>query len=149
VDDILNEEEVKWLYKALRKIDFFATISVEDIYRFTSRFFKQTFPVDKYIIRQGDIGNALYVIRSGSCRIYVKRSFFKRTDVAVLKSGDFFGEMSLILNEPTSAFVLTTEPTELFIFMKSDFEELVSKNQSLLSEIRHVAKKRKMEDSQS
>ena len=110
---------------------------------------KQTFPVDKYIIRQGDIGNALYVIRSGSCRIYVKRSFFKRTDVAVLKSGDFFGEMSLILNEPTSAFVLTTEPTELFIFMKSDFEELVSKNQSLLSEIRHVAKKRKMEDSQS
>ena len=79
----------------------------------------------------------------------MKKSFFKRTDVAVLKSGDFLGEMSLILNEPTSAFVLTTEPTELFIFMKSDFEELVSKNQNLLSEIRHVARKRKMEDSQS
>ena len=64
-------------------------------------------------------------------------------DIATLKPGDFFGEMSLIFDNPTSASVMTAEPSELFMFMKSDFWYTLDGNTELQDQIRKIAEQRR------
>jgi F420-non-reducing hydrogenase small subunit len=61
---------------------------------------------------QGDAGDAMYLIQSGAVEISRKRG---REDLvlAVLESGDFFGEMVLLDDRPRSTTVRVVAPTRL------------------------------------
>ena len=54
------------------------------------------------IFREGDAGETMFIIQEGEVRIH-KRVRDKETTLAVLKDGDFFGEMAIIDKEPRSA----------------------------------------------
>jgi CRP/FNR family cyclic AMP-dependent transcriptional regulator len=57
------------------------------------------------IIRQGDVGDCMYVIQDGA--VEVVRSYNgNAVRLAVLGKGDIFGELSLFANERRSATVL-------------------------------------------
>ena len=56
------------------------------------------------IIRQGDIGDCMYVVQSGRVEV-VQSSEHGRQHLAFLESGDFFGEMSVFEKEVRSATV--------------------------------------------
>jgi len=55
------------------------------------------------IFYEGEPGNSLYVITEGEVEILRKDSEGKLKPIAILKAGDFFGEMSLIDKEMRSA----------------------------------------------
>jgi CRP/FNR family cyclic AMP-dependent transcriptional regulator len=66
------------------------------------------------IVREGDLGREMYVIRRG--RVEVTRSHDGRNVVlATLERGSFFGEMSLLEAEPRSATVRAKGDTELLV----------------------------------
>ena len=50
-----------------------------------------------------------------------------RVDIVTLKSGDFFGEMALLDNEPRSASVVCVEPCDLFMLDRPAFMNLLQK----------------------
>ena len=56
------------------------------------------------IIRQGDVGDCLYVVQSGRVEV-VQSSEFGEQHLAFLESGNFFGEMSVFEKEVRSATV--------------------------------------------
>jgi len=56
------------------------------------------------IIRQGESGNCMYVIQSGEVEV-VQTTDHGPQRLALLKSGDFFGEMSIFEKEVRSATV--------------------------------------------
>jgi CRP-like cAMP-binding protein len=56
------------------------------------------------IIRQGEMGNCMYVIQSGQVEV-VQSSEFGEQRLAVLGAGSFFGEMSVFEQEKRSATV--------------------------------------------
>ena len=55
------------------------------------------------IVRQGDAGQSMFVVLSGSVRVVLEPM---RTEVARIQRGGYFGEMSLLTGEPRSATVL-------------------------------------------
>lgn len=66
------------------------------------------------IVREGDLGREMYVIRRG--RVEVTRLHDGRNVVlATLERGSFFGEMSLLEGEPRSATVRAKGDTELLV----------------------------------
>jgi CRP-like cAMP-binding protein len=143
----LNEEELKWLFKVLAKIDFFKEVSITDIEKITKKFFKETAAANKVMIEQGTKSEAIYIIKTGSCNVYRKKGIFGKTEtIAVLKEGDFFGEMSMMLNFPAFCSVKTVEPTEFFTYLKSDFLSLLSSNAALFEKVKHIAEIRRYED---
>ena len=58
------------------------------------------------VVKQDEKGDCMYVLVEGSARV-VHRRDGKEIELAVLKSGDFFGELALVDSGPRSADVET------------------------------------------
>lgn len=79
---------------------------------------------------EGEQGDEMYVIQSGSVGVYKKVQNLNK-EIAILKSGDFFGEMSLILNEPRSATIKALEETNVIVINKNTFTQMLADNNKI------------------
>jgi cGMP-dependent protein kinase len=77
------------------------------------------FAPGEVIITQGEDGNAFFVIRSGVAKVEVNGAH-----VGELKTGDYFGELSLIRNEPRMATITAVEKTCTKKISREDFINL-------------------------
>jgi serine/threonine protein kinase len=68
----------------------------------------------KQIIREGEVGNAAYMILSGHCRAYRDVGGGQET-LATMGPGDVFGEMALLLDEPRAASVDAIDPVTVLV----------------------------------
>lgn len=73
----------------------------------TPKDFKQ----NEYICFEGQPGNEMYIILKGSVGVYVASAIGTLTEVCRIRSGDFFGEMSIFDNLPRSASCIALEET--------------------------------------
>lgn len=92
------------------------------------------------LFKDGDAGDEMYLIKSGKVRISKPSGEVEKT-LAVLKEGDFFGEMSVIDGSPRSATATAIEPTELVIFDREVFMNQVREN-PLIEYVLHTLIKR-------
>jgi CRP-like cAMP-binding protein len=94
------------------------------------------------IIKQGEPGDAFYLIASGRVSVWKKKAF-NRVKLVELKTNDFFGEMALISNEPRNATVAAEEITELFTLSKYYFDEILMKNPGITQELKKAFSNRR------
>ncbi len=102
----------------LKKIPFFSGISKEDNAKIIENINLNYFPPNHIIFKQGESADKMYVIRSGSIKIYTNKNHYE-CSVAILKENDFFGEMALISNFPRNASAKTLDECELFSIDKN------------------------------
>jgi CRP-like cAMP-binding protein len=87
---------------------------------------------DETVFHQGDPGDALHVIASGSVKVVLPSPDDGEPAIlATLRAGDFFGELALLDGEPHSATVITLEPTETLVLSRADFERLFDSEPAL------------------
>lgn len=65
---------------------------------------RRVFPPGSVIIREGDVGDAAYMIVSGRCKIS-RRVGSEHEVLGTMNAGDVFGEMALLLSEPRAATI--------------------------------------------
>ena len=65
---------------------------------------RRVFPPGSIIIREGDVGDAAYMIVSGRCRVS-RRVGDQHETIGMMGAGDVFGEMALLLEEPRAATI--------------------------------------------
>ncbi len=88
----------------------------------------------EYVVRQGDTGDCMYIVLSGELEV-VRRSQGREFFLATLGPGDFFGEMSLIDNEPRTASVRSVGKSELMVLDRQNFLGQVQQDASLAFQI--------------
>lgn len=74
------------------------------------------------IFRQGDPGNAMFIIVEGGVEIS-QGPTDERNVIALLGPGDFFGETALITDQTRTAHAYATETTSLYVIPKDNFLE--------------------------
>ena len=77
----------------------------------------------KHVITEGEAGHEMYLILEGELRVEVTRHD-KRTILATLKAGDFFGEVALLDQGPRSADVVPNERSTLLRLAASSFARM-------------------------
>jgi serine/threonine-protein kinase len=83
---------------------------------------RKAFAPGTIIIREGDAGDAAYMIVSGRCRAY--RSVGDRQEtLAEMMPGDVFGEMALLLDEPRAATVEAVDKVTVLVLDKNTLSE--------------------------
>jgi len=98
----------------------------------------------KMLMKQGDHGNEMYVIASGSVR--VERN---GKEIATLGPGQAVGEMALLSEGPRLATVTTLEPTTAFVLGHREFHTLLADSAELRQCILdNLAKRIRMLDDQ-
>jgi type VI secretion system protein ImpH len=80
---------------------------------------------NKVVVRQGEAGSSMFVIRIGSVRVTRRETDGKEIILGTLREGDFFGEMSLLAGRARSATVTTLEDCELLELRKKDLDEYI------------------------
>lgn len=90
----------------------------------------QKFQNNELIIKENDIDEYLYLIKSGMVKV-VKSLDNKEIEVAFLKEGSFFGEMALIDDRPRTATVVAIEETVLEVFHRDSFLDIMHQNQNI------------------
>ena len=75
---------------------------------------------DQCVFKQGDVGDAAFLILSGSFNV-------ERDEVKVgkISSGEIFGELSLILGEKRKATIRAVTPAEIIEIKPSALKELL------------------------
>ncbi|MGB3339912.1 MAG: Crp/Fnr family transcriptional regulator [bacterium] len=76
---------------------------------------------------EGDKGEVMYLIREGKIKI-TKGSAGDEKVLAVLKEGDFFGEMAIIDGSPRSAGAVAASPVSLLVIDKETFKSKIKEN---------------------
>ena len=74
------------------------------------------------IIREGEAGDAAYIIVSGKCRAFRQAGDVEET-LTTMGPGDVFGEMALLLDEPRAASVQAVEPVTLLVLDRATLSE--------------------------
>ncbi len=82
------------------------------------------------ICREGEPGDAMFLIRSGHAAI-VKGSFDAPIVLACRGAGEFIGEMALLENLPRSASVVALDEVYLYHVTREDFQRLLSNSTKL------------------
>jgi len=118
--------------ESLRAIPLFREASDGDLETLASHLIERKFPKDAVVVDEGLAGDYMYVIRSGRVKVTKASDDGREKIMNLFSAGDFFGEMSLLDNQPRSASVSTLEPTLLLALSRRDFMELL-KNSSTLA----------------
>jgi serine/threonine-protein kinase len=83
---------------------------------------RRAFAPGSIIIREGDAGDAAYMIVSGRCRAY--RTVGDRQEtLSTMTSGNVFGEMALLLDEPRAATVEAVDKVTVLVLDKNTLSE--------------------------
>ncbi|MCX8118817.1 MAG: cyclic nucleotide-binding domain-containing protein [Desulfobacterota bacterium] len=120
----------------------FAPLSAPERADLLNRFQVKNVPGDTLIFQGGDPPHSLYLIKSGEVEIFTQTRYGKRAVLARLGSGQFFGEIGVLLDKPRMAFARTTRPTELLELSKRDFEDLLRRHPPLQAIAREISSKR-------
>jgi small-conductance mechanosensitive channel/CRP-like cAMP-binding protein len=103
----------------------------------------RVFGVGEVILRAGDPGDSLFVIRWGSVAVRLRAEELER-EVATLGEGEFFGEMSLLTGEPRRATVVAKEDVECYVIDRALFQQILQRNGRLAEEIGKLLSEREM-----
>ena len=94
----------------------------------------KTFPPGSVIFRQGEPGDAMYLLFSGSVEVSRQSGGEKRC-VGVLGAGELFGEMALVDAEPRSATVSALEETTVIPVTNTFLRENIRKDPNFIFQI--------------
>lgn len=74
------------------------------------------------IIREGDVGDAAYMIVSGTCRAY-RTVHGQEETLNLMTAGEVFGEIALLLDEPRAATVVAEDRVAVLVLDKNTMTE--------------------------
>lgn len=81
---------------------------------------------------QDDPSDSLYVVVSGSAKIFQTSEDGKERILKILKKGEAFGELAMIEGQARSASVQTLEPSEMLMLTRKDFQAFCDKHPAVL-----------------
>lgn len=113
----------------------FSSLNYSERSDIISRFELMVVEPDKVIIKEGDPGDAMYVVKDGLLRVSTKDSKGKEVVLAQLGEGDIFGEVALFTGKPRTATVKTLKQSRLMKLKKDDFQDIVDKYESVKSRV--------------
>lgn len=129
-----NVEAVLFDFYKARVVDnllalspLFRPLTAEDRQEAVKRLTKVVFPAGEDMVREGESGQTMYLIKSGEATVWVTGKDGNKVEVGRLGPGDFFGEVALATSRPRVATVTAATDAELVEFSRDLIRDLVIK----------------------
>ncbi len=96
------------------------------------------FAAGEVIFNFGDVGDCLYVVRTGQVELSVRNKKGEKIVLKVVEGGEVFGELSLLDNGPRTATATALEETHLLMLEQEDFHSFLKENSEAALELLEV-----------
>lgn len=111
----------------LRQVPLFSGLDDTDIQSLMGAVARRKYLKDAVIFFEHDPGDAMFMILSGRVKVTILSDDGREIILSMLTERDFFGEMSLLDNEPRSATAIAVQETEVAVLHQKDFLSIVEK----------------------
>jgi CRP-like cAMP-binding protein len=91
----------------------------------------QTFAAGEVMLKQGQTGGVLYLLRSGNA-VIAREEGDERTPVATIGEAATFGEMTFLTGEEASATVTAKDACTVYKLNRTAYSELMQRQQDLV-----------------
>ena len=128
--------------KLVAKVPYFADLEAGRIAEIAGLLKPRLVLPGERVVRKGDPGDAMYFVSTGAVEVDVG------AEPVRLGSGDFFGEIALLKDQPRTADVTALSYCQVLALFVRDFRRLLDANPDLRERITRVADERLAADAQ-
>jgi CRP/FNR family transcriptional regulator, cyclic AMP receptor protein len=111
--------------ESLSRVQLFRRLTAEELEQLAEEVDQVIYKPGQTIFNEQDKGDALYVVDSGSVRIWVLDEDVKPVTLAELKPGDFFGELAVLDRGARSTNATAIEESTLHRLSSDDFQKFL------------------------
>ncbi|GAB4291383.1 MAG: hypothetical protein Kow0090_04850 [Myxococcota bacterium] len=115
----------------LEAFGLFVGLKPEHLIKIGSIAEEVSYKKNEILFKEGDPGDAIYLIEDGSVRISKDIPNVGEEALSILKIGSFFGEMNLITGKPRSADARANEKVNLIKIENERFKKLFAEDKDL------------------
>jgi len=120
----------------LRTVPLFEGLSLDDLLSVDEALKREEYLANEIVVRQGEPGVTLFIVARGSASVLLEsRDGSAPREVAQLREGEYFGEMSLFDDVPRSATVVTLTDAVFLSLDRDRFSILVMQRPVVLMRI--------------
>ena len=94
------------------------------------------------VIRQGEPGNALYIIIAGQAKVTLTNKLGMELEVMTILRGEFFGEMALFSGEPSPVSIVAVDDLQVLVIYSDAVNTMIERQPSLGREIGQIIEAR-------
>ena len=109
----------------LREVPLFSEMDEQEVAGIRAIMQEMKFKAGQVIIREGEIGDLFYVITEGHAEILIHDADGAELLLHEVGPGDFFGELSMLTNEPRAARVRAVDQVSTLALERADFFEFL------------------------
>ncbi len=114
--------------ESLSRVPLFRRLTPRELEELSKEVDQVTFEAGDTVFNENDKGDALYVVDSGSVRIWVLDEDVRPVTLAELKPGEFFGELAVLDRGARSTNATAIESSELHRLSSDDFQKFLLKH---------------------
>jgi len=122
----------------IRKVPLFSTLTDDEFDKLAHIFVTRAYRKNQIIFMEEETGNYMYLVLSGKVKVSKSGSAGKETILAIHRTGDFFGEMSLLDGKTAPATVSAIEDSKIISVSGTDFHKYLLHNERVMLQIIQV-----------
>ena len=129
----------------LEAVGVLSLLAPEQLKRLASDHEERTYAAHEPIIRQGELGESMFIITDGLVKVSVRTPGGDIVPVRELTTGDYFGEVALMTGEPRSATVTAEAETRVLEICRESFRAILKEQPDLVEQLGEVLQRRLQE----
>lgn len=126
----------------LKDVRLFSGLDPEQLKKLEQHFVKASFKAREHLSGETDPDKGFFLIREGQARLMARNELQQPRAIETLGPGDFFGELSLVTDEPTPFWVEASTPVDALYLAPSDFRDFLTDHPQAVFDIFDVLGKR-------
>ena len=123
--------------EALARLSLFADVTHPQLEALAHSFAEEAFAEGQRVMRQDVTGGGFYVILDGEAKVVIDGQ-----DRAHLSRGDFFGEISILTDEPPSADVIAASVLRCLLIPDNELKDFLLKQPSVMYRMLQIEARR-------
>lgn len=134
-DTVESTGEVRVVTVNPQNIPILQGLSPETMAQVERALIARRFAKGDYVVHKGGPGDALMFLLAGRLQVVNMTIDGKEIGLSFIKPGDYFGELSIIDDQPRSASVIATEPSLVALLPRTQAQALIYKNPPVAEKI--------------
>jgi CRP/FNR family transcriptional regulator len=120
---------------SLKNVPLFYSLNTEELSNIQKKIAIKRYRKNQIIMPEEDTNEYMYIIIFGKVKVYQTSIEGREIILAMHKSGDYFGEMSLLDGKTVPATVQAVQDTLTAIISKKDFYALIRRHRTVLNNL--------------